>query len=135
MEHCMGIFAMNAHEPFAAVHFKVLQIEHFWARSGYRPQCFQSAALVGGCCDVTSPYLMSRLAVSRFDWRPSLFLLPASCPHRQDAGYSVQDEQHVPFDCTHPQSTAHSFRLRVLESTSTRPISPTVWLPASSQSF
>eukprot|EP00983_Pelagomonas_calceolata_P060682 1146484-Pelagomonas_calceolata.AAC.3 len=30
------------------------------ARSGYRPQCFRSAALAGGYSDVTLPYLVGR---------------------------------------------------------------------------
>eukprot|EP00983_Pelagomonas_calceolata_P051617 1142487-Pelagomonas_calceolata.AAC.1 len=40
-----------------------LGVEHFSAWSGYRPRCFHSAALVGGYCDGTSPFLQTRCAV------------------------------------------------------------------------
>eukprot|EP00983_Pelagomonas_calceolata_P053643 1143375-Pelagomonas_calceolata.AAC.1 len=58
-------FAQQAEQPIywlkAEFHCKPLtfqvvnlvNLEHFYARSGYRPQCFRSAALAGGNSDVT----------------------------------------------------------------------------------
>eukprot|EP00983_Pelagomonas_calceolata_P122022 1160864-Pelagomonas_calceolata.AAC.6 len=38
---------------------KFCELSILLARSSDRPQCFCSAALVGGCSDVTIPYLLS----------------------------------------------------------------------------
>eukprot|EP00983_Pelagomonas_calceolata_P040532 1137660-Pelagomonas_calceolata.AAC.4 len=54
MEH--GHIFANADEPYAAAlcspNVKFCELSMCLARSGYRPQCFRSAALVGGCSDV-----------------------------------------------------------------------------------